>query len=51
MKGFPGHARVRRITLLHEPWTLEDGLLTPTLKLKRASVLERYQMEFDQLYK
>jgi long-chain acyl-CoA synthetase len=51
MKGFPGHARVRRIALLHEPWSLEDGLLTPTLKLKRASVLEHYQVEFDQLYK
>ncbi len=51
MQAFPGYARVRRIALLHEPWTLENDLLTPTLKLKRASVLARYQAEYAELYR
>lgn len=51
MQAFPGYARVRRIALLHEPWTLENDLLTPTLKLKRASVLARYQAEYAEFYR
>ncbi|MGI9334916.1 MAG: AMP-binding protein, partial [Gammaproteobacteria bacterium] len=35
---FPAYARVRRVWLSLEPWTIENGLATPTLKLKRASV-------------
>ena len=33
-----------------EPWTIENGLLTPTLKLKRAKVLEHHASEYDKLY-
>lgn len=38
---FPGYARVRRVALTLEPWTVDNGLLTPTLKLRRAEVMER----------
>jgi long-chain acyl-CoA synthetase len=48
--AFPGYAQVRRIALLTEPWTIENGLLTPTLKLKRGKVLERYRGEVEKLY-
>ena len=50
MKAFPGYARIRRIALLHEPWSLDNGLLTPTLKLKRTQVLERFKDEYASLY-
>jgi long-chain acyl-CoA synthetase len=50
IQGFPGYARIRRIALLNEAWSIENGLLTPTLKVKRAKVLERYRSEFDELY-
>jgi long-chain acyl-CoA synthetase len=50
MKEFPGIAQIRRITAVLEPWTVEDGLLTPTLKLKRPRVLERFNAEIDQMY-
>ncbi len=50
MKTFPGYARIRRIALISEPWTIDNGLLTPTLKLKRNQVLERYRDEFENLY-
>jgi len=50
IKAFPGYAQVRRAALFLEPWTVENGLLTPTLKLKRARVIEQHQSEYEQLY-
>ncbi len=50
LKDFPGYAKVRRATLTLEPWTVENGLLTPTLKVKRNQVLERYQGAIEQMY-
>jgi long-chain acyl-CoA synthetase len=50
MRQFPGYAQVRRITATLEPWTVENGLLTPTLKLKRAKVMERFNAEIDKMY-
>lgn len=50
LAGFPGYAKIRRFTLLSEPWTVENGLLTPTLKPKRAKVIEKYQEEIERMY-
>ena len=50
IKEFPGYAMVRRVLLLTEPWSVDNGLLTPTLKVKRGSVVERFAKEIDQLY-
>ncbi len=47
---FPGYAKVRRVLLLSDPWTIENGLLTPTLKLKRAAVALRFADAIEQLY-
>jgi len=47
---FPGYAQVRRVVIVTEPWTVENGLLTPTLKIKRAPILQRYVDEIDKLY-
>ena len=48
--AFPGYAKVHRVLLLLEPWSIENGLLTPTLKVKRAKVVERYAAEIKALY-
>lgn len=50
IREFPGYAKVRRVLLLTEPWSIENGLLTPTLKLKRAKVFARYAKDIEQLY-
>jgi long-chain acyl-CoA synthetase len=50
VKDFPGYAKVRRVILLMEPWTIENGMLTPTLKVKRAKVTEKYAAEIAALY-
>ena len=48
---FPSYARVRRAWLTLEPWTIEAGLITPTLKLKRAELAQRFAGEIAQLYR
>ena len=50
LKDFPGYAKVRRLILTLEPWSVDNGLLTPTLKVKRARVLERFAAEIKALY-
>jgi long-chain acyl-CoA synthetase len=50
LKEFPGYAKVRRVLLTQEPWTIENGMLTPTLKLKRGAVAGKYQNEIHDLY-
>ena len=50
LKGFPGYARIRRLVLTLEPWSVDNGLLTPTLKVKRARVLEKFAADIAALY-
>ena len=38
------------VTATLEPWTVENGLMTPTMKLRRAKVLEKFNAEIDQMY-
>ncbi len=47
---FPGYAKIRRVTLTLEPWSIDNGLLTPTLKVKRTMVVERYREEIEAMY-
>jgi long-chain acyl-CoA synthetase len=47
---FPRYVRVRRAIVSPEPWTVENGLLTPTLKVKRNDVLERFAPEIEAVY-
>ena len=50
LKEFPGYARVRRVGLYLEPWTMENGLLTPTLKIKRPRLLQRFTKDVELMY-
>ena len=50
IKSFPGYAQIHRVAVLAQPWTVENGLLTPTMKLKRAKVTEAYKKELEALY-
>ena len=49
-RDFPGYAEIYRVAPMLEPWTIENGLLTPTLKLKRQLILEKYKETIAQLY-
>lgn len=50
LKDFPGYAKIRKIALLAEPWTIDNDLLTPTLKVKRQKVLEHHAALVETLY-
>ena len=50
LKDFPGYAKIRKVHLSLEPWTIEAGLITPTLKVKRPKVLEHFAKEVEALY-
>lgn len=49
-KDFPGYARIRRVIVAEEPWTLENDLMTATLKLKRSKIIEHFKDRLDALY-
>lgn len=42
--------RIRRVELVTEPFTVENGLLTPTLKLRRGRIVERHGIAIERLY-
>lgn len=50
LSDFPGYAKIRRVTPLLEPWTVENGLMTPTLKVKRPLVINQYQQVIESMY-
>ena len=50
LRSFPSHARVREAWLTLDAWTIENGLLTPTQKLKRPLIEQRYAREIQELY-
>ena len=50
LREFPGYAKIPRVVGLDAPWTIEPGLMTPTLKLRRQKILETCQSEIDWLY-
>ncbi|KAH3292456.1 hypothetical protein KXW74_002343 [Aspergillus fumigatus] len=45
-----GYERVKNCALLIEPFSVENNLLTPTLKLKRPPTVKKYRQLLDQLY-
>jgi long-chain acyl-CoA synthetase len=44
------HEKIRNFRLLVEPFTVEDGTLTPTLKLRRSVIRDRYSDLVDEMY-
>jgi long-chain acyl-CoA synthetase len=50
LRELPAYAKVRRVILSLDPWTIDNGLLTPTLKIKRHTLLTRYAREIEDSY-
>jgi long-chain acyl-CoA synthetase len=48
---FPGYAKVIRAHIVLNAWDIESGLITPTLKLKRTKISEKYKNEIAELYR
>ena len=50
-KDLANYERVRKFTLLESPFTIENGELTPTQKVKRNTIEERYARLIEGMYK
>jgi len=50
LAAMPRYAQVRAVHLTLQPWTIDAGLLTPTLKVKRDVVLRLFAKEINGLY-
>ena len=50
LHDFPGYVRISHIARLEEPWSVENGLLTPTLKLKRNEIEKRFARQIEAMY-
>lgn len=50
IKSFPGYAQIRRGVFTLEAWSVENGLLTPTLKIRRPQVVASRAKDIDSIY-
>jgi long-chain acyl-CoA synthetase len=49
-KSLSSVEKVKKFKLIKEEFTIENGMLTPTLKLKRKKILEKYKNDLEKLY-
>ncbi len=42
--------KIKKFKLIEEEFTIENGLMTPTLKLKRKKIIEKYKQDLENLY-
>jgi long-chain acyl-CoA synthetase len=50
LKDFPRYAQVRTVYLTRDDWSIENGLITPTLKIKRQALEQCYAVQIRTLY-
>jgi long-chain acyl-CoA synthetase len=51
VREFPSYATPRAVFLTTQPWTIGAGLITPTLKPKRAAIESRFAAQIADLYR
>ncbi len=44
------HEQLQKLVVVRDEWTPENGILTPTLKIKRGAVDDRYQHHYEKWY-
>ena len=49
-KKIEKHEKLNGIIILDEPWTIDNGRLTPTMKVKRNEVEKLYQSNYELWY-
>ncbi len=50
LKEFPGYAKIHRVHATTEPWDIDSGLITATLKVRREPIIEQFSSEIETLY-
>ena len=49
-RGLARHETLKKVLLVPDEFTAEDGTLTATMKLRRQAIAERYRKQIDDLY-
>jgi long-chain acyl-CoA synthetase len=49
-KGYGNWEQIKKVSLFDTEFSVEGGELTPTLKLKRKIILEKYKEKFEEIY-
>jgi long-chain acyl-CoA synthetase len=49
-KELEHHETIKKVGVVAEEWTIEDGELTPSMKLKRRVILEKYKDKIKAMY-
>jgi len=42
--------KIKKFILIHDEFTIDNGMLTPTLKLKRKEIIKNYSKQIENLY-
>jgi long-chain acyl-CoA synthetase len=50
-QSLPSYEQIKKIKIIDEDFTIENGLLTPTLKPKRKAIIQKYKDAIEELYK
>jgi len=51
LSAFPGYAQIHAVYLSTKAWSIDNGLLTPTLKIKRHTLTQQFSAQIDALYR
>ena len=49
-KSLTSIEKIKKFVLIHDEFTIENGMLTPTLKLKRKEIIKKYKQQLENLY-
>ena len=49
-KNFTTIEKIKKFVQIHEEFTINNGMLTPTLKLKRKEIVKNYKQQLENLY-
>ena len=49
-KILPKIEKIKKFFVIKEQFTIENGMMTPTLKLKRYKIIQKYKNQFEKLY-
>jgi long-chain acyl-CoA synthetase len=50
LASFPSYARIRGVWLTLDAWTTDNGLITPTMKLRRKQLEQRFAAQIERIY-
>jgi long-subunit acyl-CoA synthetase (AMP-forming) len=50
-RSLDAHEKLEKVVVIKDEWTVDNGLLTPTMKIKRREIEKKYSLQYDEWYK